>query len=228
MLTYSAPSFYAIIMIASFFYNLTRLWFRHIWPEIRVPPEEDKEEEARLDVNRWTYLHPDLMSLNEFAGITSNLIKASENYTSQLILLRREKPIKFCLIICSILSCTAFIGNRISDLNLIFLIVTALVLAPGIYLYLLPDSAKLYLKNYININTNHNEGNVVLKEQLVDKNDIKEEEKDEHKIQEELVMKFVKSTDDEAKVVGENKYDDENDRDVADNDDEQHDGFVIL
>lgn len=211
-----------IITIALFMYNMVTLWFRHIWPEIRVPPEEGKDEEARLDINRWTYLHPDLMTLNEFLQIASNLIKASENHISQLLILRREKPIKFCLIICSILSCTAFIGNRISDLNLILLIATTLFLAPGIYLYLLPDSAKLFVKSYININANYVE-DVVSKKVSIEK-DTQEIQNKSEKQEQELVMKSVKSNVDEAKEEADNDYD----HDVDEDDDEQQDGFVIL
>lgn len=136
-------------MIAIFVYNLTKVWFRHVWPEIRVPPEEGREEESRLDVDRWTYLHPQLMTLTELRLVISNLMNTSELYLQNLLAIRRERPVAFCSVICFSLSCTAFIGNRICGSTLIFSIATALVTAPGIYLYLLPRSAKDYLKRRI-------------------------------------------------------------------------------
>lgn len=154
LLTYFAPKFYATIMIGIFVYNLTKVWFRHVWPEIRVPPANSNEKEAeRSDVNRWTYLHPQVMTLNELQNIIRNLIKISEYYILEnLLKLRREKPINFCILICSALSCTAYIGNRVCGFKLIFSMVLALFTLPGIYLYLLPESLKrAYLQNFSNI-----------------------------------------------------------------------------
>lgn len=139
-------------MIAIFVYQLTRVWFRHIWPEIRVPPTAGREEESRLDVDRWTYLHPDLMTLAELRQATSNLIKTSEFYLNKLLAMRREKPVTFCLVICSSLSCTAYIGNRISGSTITLFILTVLVSAPAFYLHLLPKSAKDYLRKKFGAN----------------------------------------------------------------------------
>lgn len=153
LLTYFAPRFYATIMIAIFVYNLTKVWFRYVWPEIRVPPANINEEEAeRSDVNRWTYLHPQVMTLNEFNDIVRNLIKISDYHILRnLLKLRCEKPIHFCILICSTLSCTAYIGNRIDGFKLIFSMVLALFTLPGIYLYLLPESLKkAYLQDFLN------------------------------------------------------------------------------
>lgn len=136
-------------MIAIFVYNLTKVWFRHIWPEIRVPPEEGRDEESRLDIDRWTYLHPQLMTLTELKQVIGNLMKTSELYLQNLLAIRRDRPVAFCSAICFTLSCTAFIGNRICGSTLIFCITTALVTAPGIYLYLLPKSFKDYIKQRI-------------------------------------------------------------------------------
>lgn len=136
-------------MIAIFVYNLTKVWFRHIWPEIRVPPEEGHDEESRLDIDRWTYLHPQLMTLTELKQVIGNLIKTSELYLQNLLAIRRNRPVAFCSVVCFTLSCTAFIGNRICGSTLIFFITTTLVTAPGIYLYLLPNSAKDYIKHRI-------------------------------------------------------------------------------
>lgn len=150
LLTYFAPRFYATIMIGIFLYNLTKVWFKHVWPEIRVPPANINEEEAeKSDVGRWTYLHPQIMTLNEFKTFIRNLIKLSEYYIKgNLLELRREKPTSFCILICSTLSCTAYIGNCIDGSKLIFSMVIALSTLPGIYLYLLPESLKANLQDF--------------------------------------------------------------------------------
>lgn len=138
-------------MIGIFFYNLTKVWFKHVWPEIRVPPANTNEEEAeKSDVNRWTYLHPQLLTLNELKTFIRNLIKLSEYHILRnLSELRREKPTAFCILICSTLTCTAYIGNCIDGFKLIFSMVIALSTLPGIYLYLLPESLKAYLQDLI-------------------------------------------------------------------------------
>lgn len=99
-----------------------------------------------MDVDRYSHLHPQIMTLSEFGRLVSNLMNFSELSIGKMLKLRREKPGCFCLLICSILLCTAYIGSTISGLNLILLIVTGLVSAPGIYLYLLPAPVVQYLR----------------------------------------------------------------------------------
>lgn len=152
MLTSFAPRFYATILLGLFAYNLIKVWFRYIWPEIRVPLDNGRDEELRVGVDRWTHLHPHLLTLEEFKKVTENLMKAGETHLHKLLVLRREKPATFCLAICSTLSCTALIGSRISDLKLLFIATSVLTLAPGIYLHVLPKAAKNYLRNLINLN----------------------------------------------------------------------------
>lgn len=134
---YFAPSFYASIAIAFFIYNLVLVWFRHVWPEIRVPPEN--EEASRLDVDRWTYLHPQLLTLSELKRLINNIMHIiAEHYFQDLSRMRQKEHARFCSIICSILLATAYIGNHISGMNLLFILTTFIVATPGIYLYLLP------------------------------------------------------------------------------------------
>lgn len=140
-------NFYSVIFVGIFLYHLFDVWFNHIWPEIRVPPKSDQELEE-LEV-----INPQLMTLDEFCQTAANLKKSSEFYLKNLLALRREKPFKFCLLICTVLNCTAFIGNLIRDLSLIMSITSIISLTPGIYLYLLPPVVKDYLKQAVhNIN----------------------------------------------------------------------------
>lgn len=138
-------------MIALFIYNANKFWFRHVWPAIRVPPGSEREEEMRLDVDRWTYLHPQLMTLAEFGQHIRNLRKISEQHVQKLLKLRQERPVTFCSLVCSTLSCTAYIGNRISGMSLIFLSTTAFVSAPGIYLHLLPENTKYWIRQNVGL-----------------------------------------------------------------------------
>lgn len=145
MVTYFAPTFYATIMIALFIHNLTKVWFRHIWPEIRVPPGESRELQDKLDLDRFTHLHPHLMSLDELCDHVNYYRKSCDHNWQQLFDLRRNRPILFCFLVCSIFTCTATIGNFISGLSLIFATLTAIIILPGVYLYLIPENLKTYL-----------------------------------------------------------------------------------
>jgi len=136
-------------MIAIFCYNLTKVWFKHIWPEIRVPPSREQEEEARIDVDRWTLLHPQLMTLKELQQLLRNLTTTTTQLClPKLLQMRRQQPGAFCLGVCSFFTCTAYLGSRVSDLGLLCCAIATLVLAPGIYLYLLPNVAQDYLRRH--------------------------------------------------------------------------------
>ena len=144
--TYFAPRFYATIMIALFIYNLNKFWFKHVWPDIRVPPSAEREAEMKMDVDRFTYLHPQLMTLAELGNHLGNSIKSSEFYLHRLFQLRQQRPVAFCLLVCSILSCTAYIGNRVSGFSLMFSMLALVSTVPGIYCHLIGESTKNCLK----------------------------------------------------------------------------------
>lgn len=135
-------------MIAIFVYNLNKFWFRHVWPAIRVPPSGDREEEMRLDVDRWTYLHPQLMTLRELQYHLGNLIRISEGHLKRQLQLRRENPTRFCSQLCFIFFCTAYLGQTISGLTLVFSILVIIMSAPGIYAHLLPEEYKEWLRQH--------------------------------------------------------------------------------
>jgi hypothetical protein len=116
-----------------------------VWPEIRVPPGVDREAELRLDVDRWTYLHPQLMTLAELNQHIGNLMKLGERYLRDLLELRQRKPVAFCSLLCSIFMFTAFIGNQLSGLCLVFTTLIIIMTAPGIYVHLLPEPMKQWL-----------------------------------------------------------------------------------
>lgn len=174
LLTYIAPRFYATVLIAIFVYNLTKVWFKHVWPEIRVAPSPEAEQESIMDVDRFALLHPHLMTLSELGRLISNLMKIGELYVGKLLQLRREKPGSFCLLICSILSCTAYVGSIISGLNLTLFIVAALVSGPGIYLYLLPAQVKQYLSKTFLVEIFHQAIQESIDEQYQNKSPVKD------------------------------------------------------
>lgn len=130
-----------------FIYNLNKFWFRHVWPSIRVPPEDGREEEMRMDVDRWTYLHPQLMTLTELKYQIRNLIRLGKGYSQLLLRSRNQNPTYFCSKLCFIFTCTAYLGRTVSGLTLVFFALVIIMTAPGIYLHLLPQQYKLWLQH---------------------------------------------------------------------------------
>jgi len=99
-----------------------------------------------LDVDRFTYLHPQLMTLAELNQQMSEIIEFCEDHLAKLLELRRRKPTAFCSLICSILSCTAYIGNRISGVSLIFCFLAIVFTGPGVYHHFFSESTKSRLR----------------------------------------------------------------------------------
>lgn len=132
-------------MIALFAYNLTIFWFRHVWPEIRVPVPEEREIESRLDVDRWTPLHPDLITLKEFGQLINNLMKLSNQKMQKLLELRRNRPEIFCATICLFLTFTAYLG-RVNNLVLLLDTILILLILNGFYQIYMEYFSSLYPK----------------------------------------------------------------------------------
>lgn len=99
----------------------------------------------RLDVDRWTYLHPQLMTLAELNQHVASFMKLAERYLYDLLALRQRRPIVFCSKLCFVFVCTAIIGNTLSGLCLVFIALVILMTAPGIYVHLVPDDTKHWL-----------------------------------------------------------------------------------
>lgn len=145
LLTYFAPRLYATILITIFVHQSTRLWFRYIWPEIRVPPSREAEEAEKADIGRYTILHPQLMTLDELIDEFVNIGKICDYYIEKMLLLRQEKPFIFCSIICTFFYITATIGETISGFTLIFCLLLSITIGPGIYINVIPESLKIRL-----------------------------------------------------------------------------------
>lgn len=109
-----------------------------------MPPTH--EDESRLDIDRFTHLHPQLMTFNELVDWIKNLNNSSKIHLEKMASMRRERPTMFCVGVCLVLSCTAYLGSRVQDSDLLFYLVTILVLLPGFYLHIIPNSIRDKLK----------------------------------------------------------------------------------
>lgn len=150
MLTHFAPRFYATILIALFIYNATKIWFRYVWPEIRVKPSPLAEFAARADINRYTLLHPNLMTLEELGQEISRIAKFCDHFViANMLILRQEKPIVFCSMVCGSLYVLACIGDKYSGYTILFWVLTVICLGPGAYIHLLPEDLKIKLRSFV-------------------------------------------------------------------------------
>lgn len=167
------PNVFTTITLALFVYYLTIFWFRHIWPEIRVPLDADKEIESRLDDNRWTPLHPEIMTLKEVGSLLReklNLILKKQ------MKFRHENPILFCLSTCIILSVLAVIGNN-DNLAVLFDLLYYAFIFCGVYKYLLPKSSQSFIKRQLLNNAIVDSGDISDTEEKRDDDDDNEEAK---------------------------------------------------
>lgn len=82
------------------------------------------------------------MTFSELVDWLKNLSNSIKFHLTTMASMRREKPGLFCLKICLFLSCTAYIGNRVQDSDLLFYLTTILVLLPGLYLHVIPKSLR--------------------------------------------------------------------------------------
>lgn len=138
---------YSLVFSGLFIQQFTIVWFRHVWPEIRVPAQVasssngEREEESSKEHG--------LMSLKELQVHLLNLINFSESLVRQLLELRQRRPIHLCLSLCFVFSCTVLIGSRISGFSLTFILFACTLLMPGIYSHLLTQSAKQMVSRFI-------------------------------------------------------------------------------
>lgn len=99
----------------------------------------------RLDVDRFTYLHPQLMTLNEFKVHLEIIWEIIEMKLIGWLIYRSQKPQLFFVKISAILYITATIGTMISGFDLILSFIGMCLLIPGVYCHLLP----VHLKEWI-------------------------------------------------------------------------------
>lgn len=122
-------SFVALVAAVVFMY---KTWVDSIWPEIRVPPPEGEDNE------QWTPVHPQVFSVPELSRYITDWSESVRKWIGNIILLRRTNPGLFCILASSTFAMTAVLGRMLSGVLILYGLLMAVTLGPGIVLYVIP------------------------------------------------------------------------------------------
>ncbi|XP_077555591.1 reticulophagy regulator 3 isoform X3 [Haemaphysalis longicornis] len=122
-------SFVALVAAVVFMY---KTWVNSIWPEIRVPPPEGEDSE------QWTPVHPQVFSVPELSRYITDWSESVRKWLANVILLRRTNPGLFCILASSTFAMTALLGRMVSGVLILYSLLMAVTLGPGIALYVIP------------------------------------------------------------------------------------------
>ncbi|XP_049517699.1 reticulophagy regulator 3-like isoform X2 [Dermacentor silvarum] len=122
-------SFVALIAAVVFMY---KTWVNSIWPEIRVPPPEGEDNE------QWTPVHPQVFSVPELSRYITDWSESVRKWFANVILLRKTNPGLFCILASSTFAMTAVLGRMVSGVLILYSLLMAVTLGPGIALYVIP------------------------------------------------------------------------------------------
>ncbi|XP_075537992.1 reticulophagy regulator 3 isoform X2 [Dermacentor variabilis] len=122
-------SFVALIAAVVFMY---KTWVNSIWPEIRVPPPEGEDNE------QWTPVHPQVFSVPELSRYITDWSESVRKWVANVILLRKTNPGLFCILASSTFAITAVLGRMVSGVLILYSLLMAVTLGPGIALYVIP------------------------------------------------------------------------------------------
>lgn len=124
-------SFVALIAALVFMY---KTWVDKIWPEIRVPIPEGEDNE------QWTPVHPQVFSVPELSRYITDWSESIRKWVANVILLRKTNPGLFCILASSTFAMTAVLGRMMSGVLILYSLLMAVTLGPGIALYVIPDT----------------------------------------------------------------------------------------
>lgn len=122
-------SFVALVAAVVFMY---KTWVNSIWPEIRVPPPEGEDSE------QWTPVHPQVFSVPELSRYITDWSESVRRWLGNVILLRRTNPGLFCILASSTFAMTALLGRMVSGVLILYSLLMAVTLGPGVALYVIP------------------------------------------------------------------------------------------
>ncbi|XP_029841506.2 reticulophagy regulator 3 isoform X2 [Ixodes scapularis] len=125
-------SFLAIVAAVVFMY---RTWVDSIWPEIRVPPPEGEE-----DPEQWTPIHPQVLSVPELNRYFTDWTTSVKRWAQNVAALRKTHPGLFCILSSSTFAMTAVLGRMVSGVLILYSLLMAVTLGPGIALYVIPET----------------------------------------------------------------------------------------
>jgi len=118
----------AYLALAGYLYTT---WRHRIWPAIKVP-----EPEISQDTEKWTSVHPDTYSAPELEQLCSKSRQKIIEIYEGIWLLRSEEPLRFCIVMSSFFTATAFLGVKVSTPFLIHTVALLAFTLPPLLIYL--------------------------------------------------------------------------------------------
>jgi len=111
-------------------------WVHHIWPEIRVPinPRDKYTDDDWIHI----YSDPRVLSATEVGDKLEKMWESVRQKTTAVFKFRREHPAVVCLLASLFWIFLLFLGQLLTDLQILYVIATAFLLAPTATRYLLP------------------------------------------------------------------------------------------
>lgn len=101
-------------------------WVYTVWPAVRVPPSPEEDSET------FTPVHPDVMSAPEMETLIRNFKSRLVEIVRGFMLLRQEKPGRFCLVLSSLFLMMAILGTKVTLAVLIHTVLLAFLVIPAL------------------------------------------------------------------------------------------------
>jgi len=135
--------FYHLVGLTGLFVVFTDMWTSKIWPEIRVPPPPNADNEE------WTPVHPRLLSVPELSCLIAKYWVKVFDTIDWIIHLRKKSHFKFFVLMVFILTGSAMLGTYISGIMLCYLTVMGTFTIPAIIYHNVTPQVMEYIKPFI-------------------------------------------------------------------------------
>lgn len=137
-----SPRLIFIFALLIFCYHFYEMWTRYVWPEIRVPTAEVREN--------WTSVNPNVLSAPEILSEWSKLKELLALLVAEIVDLRQRSHGTFSFLTITVLAVIYYIGKCIPGVILLYSFALVILLTPGFLLHVLPRSVLDEVINYCN------------------------------------------------------------------------------
>lgn len=135
--------FYHLVGLTGLLVVFTDMWTSKIWPEIRVPPPPNADNEE------WTPVHPRLLSVPELSRLIAYYWVKVFATINWIIHLRKTSHFKFFVLMVLILTGSAVLGTYISGIMLCYLTVMGTFTIPAVIYHNIMPQAMEHIQPFI-------------------------------------------------------------------------------
>ncbi|KAJ8025010.1 Reticulophagy regulator 3 [Holothuria leucospilota] len=116
-------------------------FYKKVWPDIKVEP--------KVPIEGWVPLEPELVQFHDLCSYAAVTWQYGVQKHTQFWQLRKEQPGKFCLMVCAICLIISLYGLRVSGAATTYLLVSGIILVPGIIHHDLHQQLYIKTKPYL-------------------------------------------------------------------------------